>query len=269
MQDLCIESIYQLIDQENFGIPLNIEIHDELDSTNSYLKQSKLDDCHIISVVIARSQNAGRGQRNKKWVSEWNAGLWMSIVLYVDKKTHSSSLSLVVGCVLVKELNKLGLKEVGLKWPNDLICGMNKLGGILIETIRESNGKVKVVIGIGINIDAPKSIVEIERTGIQPIGLNAITKNPISMSLLVANFVQSTYWAVRKFENTGFRSFHKEWLNFDILKGREIIVESNNNLISGVNDGIDDNGNLLVTNECGTHHVVDGSIKDFQYKGMK
>ena len=269
MQDLCVENICQLIDQENFGIPFDIEIHDELDSTNSYLKKSKLNDCHMLSVVIARRQNSGRGQRNKKWVSEWNSGLWMSIALHIDKKTHSSSLSLVVGCVLVKELHKLGLKEVGLKWPNDLICGANKLGGILIETVRAGNGKLKVIIGIGINIDLPKPIAEIQRTGLQPTALNAITKKSISIPSLIANFVQSTYCAIRKFENIGFSSFHKEWLNFDILKGREIVVEYNNNLISGVNNGIDDNGILLVTNEYGTHHIANGSIKDFDSKGIK
>ncbi|MEC9415137.1 MAG: biotin--[acetyl-CoA-carboxylase] ligase [Pseudomonadota bacterium] len=269
MQDLCVETICQLIDQESFGIPFNIEIHDELDSTNSYLKQSKLDGNHMMSVVIARCQKAGRGQRNKKWVSEWNSGLWMSMALHIDRKAHSSSLSLVIGCVLVQELHKLGLKEVGLKWPNDLISGANKLGGVLVETVRDSNGRLKVIIGIGINIDLPKSIAEIQQTGIQPIGLNALTNKAISMPSLIANFVQSAYCAIRKFENTGFRPFYKEWLNYDVLQGRKIVVEENDDFISGINDGIDNNGALLVTNGSGTRHIVNGSIKDFDTKGMQ
>jgi len=269
MQDLCVESICQLIDQEKFKIPFNIEIHDELDSTNSYLKQSKLYDYHAISVVIARSQNAGRGQRNNKWVSERNSGLWMSIALHIEKKNHSSSLSLVVGCILAKELHKLGLQDVRLKWPNDLIYGTNKLGGILIETESAGSGMLKVIIGIGINTDLPRSMTEIRSTGIKPIGLNTITNKPISMPSLIANFVQSIYYAIRKYEAAGFKSFHKEWLNFDILKGREVVVDMQNDILLGINDGIDEKGALLVTNGSGTHHIVNGSIKSFDSKGMK
>ena len=62
------------------------------------------------------------------------------------------ALSLAIGVAALRALRGLGIEDVQLKWPNDLVTPQGKLGGILIEMRTESAGPVHVVIGIGINV---------------------------------------------------------------------------------------------------------------------
>ncbi len=73
---------------------------------------------------------------------------------YAELPADLSASSLVVGLCVVNALQELGVDGASLKWPNDLVTGNGKLGGILIEMRAEAGGPVHVVIGIGLNVRA-------------------------------------------------------------------------------------------------------------------
>jgi hypothetical protein len=80
MNDLSIEDIHNLMDLHEIAGSLDIEIVDEIDSTNNYLKKSHTIKDQSIKIIIAKKQTTGRGQHDKKWISEYDAGLWMSLL---------------------------------------------------------------------------------------------------------------------------------------------------------------------------------------------
>ena len=62
-------------------------------------------------------------------------------------------LSLVVGLAVLRALESLGVRDAGLKWPNDVLQGGKKIAGILLELSGDPADLCHVVIGIGINVN--------------------------------------------------------------------------------------------------------------------
>ena len=130
---------------------LNIDIFEEIDSTNDECKRISIEnDFHI---VIAEKQTKGKGRLGKKWSSPPTGNIYMSIS--TEKELSFGPISLLTGLICKKSIDKMIIdKNIGLKWPNDLILENKKIGGILIET--ENVGmKIKTIIGIGINLNLP------------------------------------------------------------------------------------------------------------------
>ena len=126
-------------------------------STNSYLLNQLDNESIHGSVVFAEYQLGGRGRRNKKWISPIGSGICFSVGWRFEVMPISLGLlSLYMGIAIARSLNSLKIKEVGLKWPNDIITMGHKLGGILLDIRGESTGPLDVVIGIGINYELPK-----------------------------------------------------------------------------------------------------------------
>src|SRR5688572_8392446 len=124
---------------------------DILDSTNTEaLKQAKLGAEEGLCIV-ARQQTAGRGRYGRPWVSERDAGVYMSIVLRPKLEMHElPSITLMSGVAVHDALSEFGIKP-DIKWVNDVLVIDRKIAGILAETTETSDG-VAVVAGIGINL---------------------------------------------------------------------------------------------------------------------
>ncbi len=124
-------------------------------STNSHLKellkQRHLPEC---SVVITQNQTLGRGQQGNFWEGEPFKNLTFSIVFYPQhiKAAHQFILSKCVSVAIAEVLTAI-LPRFAIKWPNDLYCGAEKVGGILIENVLKGSNIEQCVAGIGINVN--------------------------------------------------------------------------------------------------------------------
>lgn len=123
----------------------------EIDSTNS--EAWRLLERHQASantVIIAKRQTKGRGQRGHSWQSDLG-GLFMSVILQPNlAASQAHQITLWTAWGIAKALNQTGA-NVKLKWLNDLLIDHRKLGGILTETKIEANKILYAVVGIGIN----------------------------------------------------------------------------------------------------------------------
>ena len=100
------------------------------------------------SAVRALVQTGGRGRFGRVFVSD-SGGLWISAVLPAEGGvTKWAGFSLMVGVHLVRMLERLKIPDARLRWPNDLMSGQKKLGGLLIE----QSAKDILVVGFGLNI---------------------------------------------------------------------------------------------------------------------
>ncbi len=108
------------------------------------------------TIIAARCQTAGRGQRGNRWVSEAGMNLMFSLVLEpthvpVERQFRISEAAALAASDAVRAVTR-GTVTCDIKWPNDLYVGDRKLGGILIEHSLQSEYLSRSVIGIGINV---------------------------------------------------------------------------------------------------------------------
>lgn len=153
---------------------MNIIKLEETASTNTYLRQ--MADAPHGTVVAARQQSAGRGQRGNTWESEPGANLTFSILVRPADipPARQMSISRAVSLAIVSWLDRYlpdGM-EASIKWPNDIYVGDRKICGILIEHVLTSGRIDRTVIGAGINInqkaflsDAPNPVSLTQLTG--------------------------------------------------------------------------------------------------------
>src|SRR5690349_18389072 len=101
------------------------------------------------TVLVAEAQTAGRGRLGRRWASPPRAGLTFSVLLRPDGVPAAllGWLPLLAGVAAVASVRAVTAVEATLKWPNDVLVGERKLGGILAERIGAA-----VVVGIGINV---------------------------------------------------------------------------------------------------------------------
>src|SRR5690606_6260917 len=108
-------------------------------------------------VCLAELQIAGRGRRGRDWFSPFGANLALTIGKRIDRPAAAlGGASLVVGLAVLDALEQLGVPELALKWPNDVLLRGAKLGGILIEL--SARPQTELVVGIGLNVALPPRI---------------------------------------------------------------------------------------------------------------
>lgn len=227
---------------------VSIEIINSLPSTNDYLKNKKMDffaEQKKLKICLAEQQTQGRGRFGRTWLSPFGKNIYFSCSWGVAKDISDlAGLSLVVGIAVIKTLEAMNLAEgVKIKWPNDILYQTKKLAGVLIEINAETHGHSQVIIGIGLNVNMLEDGGEI---GQNWTSLQAITNNPQDRNLIVALLIQNLLEVLDQFQEKGFKSFQKEWLQYDALLHKKISLDHGRNTVTGVVCGVNDQGNLLL-----------------------
>jgi BirA family transcriptional regulator, biotin operon repressor / biotin---[acetyl-CoA-carboxylase] ligase len=145
------DSSSERIDRNELDLDFKIHVFDTLPSTNDKLSQLIAEEnAPPGTIVIAKQQTAGRGQRGRIWNSDVG-GLYLSLAISPDlPATNAHQLTIGIAWGIADRLRHKGI-PVSIKWPNDLLLFDRKLGGILTET-RIDRGRIKhAIVGVGIN----------------------------------------------------------------------------------------------------------------------
>ena len=134
--------------------PPAIHRRDSVDSTMDLLHRMAEEGAAAGTAVVAAEQTGGRGSRGRGWHSP-RGGLWLSLLVRPGRD-GGDLLSLRAGLPIAEALERADPDlRIGIKWPNDLMLGERKVGGVLCEA-RWIGGTVGwVVIGVGINVRNP------------------------------------------------------------------------------------------------------------------
>ena len=232
----------------------------EIDSTNTWLRQRALEGAPSGSVCVAEMQSAGRGRRNRHWVSPFAASLYLSLLWRSSAgAAELGGLSLAAGVAIVRSLRVFGIDTAGLKWPNDVLVDGAKLAGILIDVIGESTGPCSVIIGIGINVAMPETAaVQIDQNWTD---LRRLTgRETISRNRLASAVLDHTVAALEEFERSGLQPFLEEWSRHDVIQDRQVSLRLPNEVIQGRACGIDAGGALLVDTASGRRRFASGEV---------
>ena len=126
---------------------------DEVSSTNDVLREKAAAGAPEGTVVIAGAQTAGRGRRGKVWLSGPGKGVYLSLLLRPRwPATESPYIAFFAALAAARTLERFNIGAVMLKWPNDMLVGGRKIGGVLIEPRIQRGTLEFVVVGIGINV---------------------------------------------------------------------------------------------------------------------
>ena len=226
---------------------LNIEVLDTIDSTNTELKR-RLGRGQLSSgtCITAEIQTDGHGRRGRPWHSGFGTSLTFSLLWRFEKgAAQLGGLSLVVGLVIAKLLRIICIAGASVKWPNDLLAGHKKLGGVLIETQGDMLGPTIAVIGIGINVKLPEIM---KRAIDQPVtDLVAHSDMLMSRNQLLATILQALVPELDKFNKHGFLAFRDEWLAYHAYQDCTVsVVQGDGKSFEAVVSGVAIDGSLLV-----------------------
>ena len=205
---------------------IDLEVIDCIDSTNTELLRRLNQGAPSGSVLVAEMQSAGRGRRGRVWQSSLGGSLAFSILWRFDLGlAQLGGLSLVVGLAVKRALDRFGI-EAQLKWPNDIWLAQKKCGGILIETHGELMGPVTAVIGIGLNVKLPMSVISQLDQPVTDLASHAHGENVIERNALLAAVLCALIEALDIFSRDGFAAFRQAWIAAHALHGAVVEVST-------------------------------------------
>jgi len=231
-------------------------------STNSVLLARANPPAAMSEVFLTEYQTAGRGRRGRAWLASPGGAICLSLSwTFREVPRDLGALSLVIGVCALRALRELGVAGAGLKWPNDLLHGERKLGGVLIELRAESSGPACVVIGIGLNMALGAALLEkISETGMAATDLASAGLAQASRNSVAAALVSACLRGLRAFEREGLTPFIEEWRTADALRGRPVDVTAGDGVAHGLARGVDVHGALLVETPQGVRRFISGDV---------
>ena len=225
---------------------------DEVDSTNSYLKQHRagLPDG---TLVTAGLQTAGRGRRGHDWLAD--RGMLPLSILWKNPP-HPDAVTLCAAVAVCGALEKLFPQEsFGIKWPNDIILRGHKLCGILCESVCFGSS-IDIVCGIGVNISQTAEFFE--KANIPHGGsIEMLTGASVPDRESLAEDISERLY---KFTREGFGAVSGEYKAHCLTIGKRIRIIENGNEREAFAEGIAPNGFLVCSDENGRFEVNSGEV---------
>ncbi len=230
-------------------------------STNSLLLETGTTRPGMLRVLLAENQQSGRGRRGRSWQTALGSGLSMSLGFGVDALPRDfGGLTLVVGLAVLSALTAAGAQPLAVKWPNDMVSGPRKIGGILTELRAEAGGPAWVVCGIGLNVGLPAAMLAaLAREGALAGDLRSLGLRD-DRNTLAARVLEYCIDDITVFLHQGLAPFQARWRQHDALSGQQVQVESAGRVFQGRACGIDESGALLVDTVAGRTAVVAGEV---------
>jgi BirA family transcriptional regulator, biotin operon repressor / biotin---[acetyl-CoA-carboxylase] ligase len=212
--------------------------------------------------LTAEYQSAGRGRRTRSWYAPPGGAICLSLSWsFQSLPATVSALSLAVGVWALRALRHAGVQGAELKWPNDLVAGEAKLGGILVELRAEAGGPAFVVIGIGLNVALGTAVLDqVKATGTTAIDLASLGLALSERNAITAAVIAEIVGGLLQFERDGFGAFAQEWRAADALSGKVVRISQDAGSVSGHARGIDLDGALVVQTREGLQRFVTGDV---------
>lgn len=240
----------------------HLEVAWTVASTNTVLLERSAPPLGNCDVALAEFQSAGRGRRGRTWLAPPGGAVCMSLSWsFAQLPRDVGSLSLAIGVCVLRALRRLGVPELQLKWPNDVLLGDGKLGGILIELRAEAAGPACAVIGIGLNVALGAALMaQISATGLAAADLTTAGIARPARNAIAAQMIDACVAGLLDFEREGLRAFMEEWRRADALRGRTVTVLNGEERTRGLARGVDATGALLVEAPQGVRKFVSGEV---------
>jgi len=240
------ERILNMLDHDLNDNPIKIQITESTSSTNEDAKLHMVNQADSITVHLSEQQTAGKGRNGKKWISPKGKNIYLSVgwkspLNYKDLE----GMSLAVGVIIAKVLNRYSDSKAYIKWPNDILIEDKKISGILIETQELSSHKgIGIVIGLGVNVHmSEEDGEEIDQIW---TSLDKTFRKKYDRNEIVSNLLKEIIKLTKIFPQKGFKHYKLEFESLNILKGKECnVISGGSTKVVKVKE-VNDKGELVV-----------------------
>lgn len=221
-----------------------------IDSTNSWALRSELPAAGI-AVFLADSQSAGRGRRGRQWLSPPGSNLYLTLARrWMAPPAALGPLGIHAGLAATEALHDLEFDTVRLKWPNDLLAGDRKLGGLLVEL--QGN---RLVLGIGINVALPADL-DPGQPATDLATLGPVPTRAALLARILARLLPRLANPPPRLEEAEL----ERWQAVDALAGRDITVHTGGTTMPGRVIGLAPDGALRVAHPAGECRHMAGEV---------
>lgn len=231
----------------------DVDVLAECASTNAELMRRAEAGAPSGTVLAAERQTAGRGRMGRAWFAAPGASLTFSLLWRFPPGTQPHGLSLAVGVALAEALADMGMGDVTLKWPNDLLRAGRKLAGVLIEMLPGTTHVA--VIGVGINMRLPDGMPDEVRA------VAAALETDVSRNELLARLLSSLQDVLTEFAGGGFVALRARWLaRCGHIDTAVRILSEFAPPLDGHCIGVDVDGALLVETAVCVQRIISGEV---------
>ncbi len=238
-----------------------------VESTNDYVREhiEKLDN---LSVISAKCQNKGRGQRGNTWISEPGANLTFTLLLKYGE--NSVEPLMVQEMFIISQITALSIIELLLekgipakiKWPNDIYVNNKKICGILIENKIKDNTLTNSIIGVGLNVNQTEFLGNYT---VMPSSIKLENQTSEDLALLLNDFLRIFKEYLPYIEtNSGQRHIQKKYKGLLFRKDEEaeFILLASNEQFKGIIRDVSTVGTLCV-------EIIEGEIVEFAFNEIR
>ncbi len=224
---------------------VKVEVLPSTQSTNADLR-ARISSLTEPLLLTTESQTAGRGRSGRTWHSAPGDSLCFSLAWPLTTSLDlTTGMPLATGVAIANALHLLGW-PVQLKWPNDVLLGGEKLGGVLLETATSSRSanaaKVWVVIGVGLNVHSNQ-----QRDAELEYPVACLSNHPINRNHLLAKITDSLCAMLLEFNHHGLSPFVDRWHALHAYQDQPVVLHERGQLLNeGIARGITSNGRLIL-----------------------
>jgi BirA family biotin operon repressor/biotin-[acetyl-CoA-carboxylase] ligase len=252
MSPLSSDEVESLVAAQRFA---SFEFHDQLPSTNDRAKELAREKTTALPcLVIANRQTQGRGRGANRWEAASGSLTFSLIVPWESsRRQHLQVVSLwaaIAACRAVRRY--LSAERCGVKWPNDVYCDGRKMGGLLLETVGD-----QLIVGVGLNVSNPVDQERLPDATSLVAALQGATEG-VSVRSLLAAYLEE--WQALG-EELGKPISADLWREFDLLRDREVTVDTGTEVFVGTARGVGGSGALQVESGDRLITVMSGTVR--------
>lgn len=234
----------------------------ETDSTNARVLALARGGAPAWTAVVADSQTAGRGRGGRAWASPPGVALYFSVLLRPSLAPDVLPLAtLAAGCAVAEAVRAETGLPAGLKWPNDVLVNGRKACGILCEAETGPDGAPAVAVGIGLNVNTPRSALP-PRPAFPATSLAAEAGRTFDRERLLQACLAALRAAVARLEGPdGAAATVARFNELDALRGAALEAALPDGTVArGTGLGAAPSGALLLATADGPREIVAGSV---------
>ena len=222
---------------------------EEIDSTQNFAQNIAADKQENGTIIIAEKQTSGRGRLDRKWTSP-KGGIWFSLIIHPKFDVSSSTLIPILSAVALSKSIKSVLDiETEVKWPNDITMNGKKVAGVLVDASFQTNSIDYLILGIGINFDIDTKKLEKRLTKTPNFyGIDSLRgkEDKTPPKKLLKEFLLQFEKNLFQLDKGEKSKIIKEWTKRAAGIGKKITINTSNGKISGISQGIDNDGALKI-----------------------
>lgn len=245
------------------GLGRPLHFHPSVDSTNVLAAKLARDGAAHGTAVIADAQRHGKGRLGRRWVSPPGLNLYLSVILRPAKPAADApQLSLLAAVGVARTIAAQTALTPVIKWPNDVQVSGKKVCGVLTEMQAEGPRLRSVVVGIGVNLNAPQTAFPSELRD-AAASLRVLTGQPIDRAAFTLCLLAHLEKSYAVWVEDGFSEVAAAWEGFAApLLGRPMTVTASGGTATGIARGLDRDGALLLETEPGwpPRRIVAGDV---------